>query len=330
MAANGDQNDAPIAARCSALTAKGEQCKNRLRIDGVGMCRIHEGIINRKGEVRFNEEQIVLRARAVAIRERAEARRRLQLQDLHPAVGIFAGLEAAAAAVVVPQEELDNLDRLQRRVDGVLEQLGDQRRRGNGELARLAGDRQNVHTSVVVKQTKDIVKKIREIPVPEEYRWDPEVCSKTPGEIITECKLKQAAAWQMVSQYAQDVAIYDIEIGIYGKVLDSMWQFVKAHPEKESLISIIRTELNDSVGMCAQGNLTRICNVLAGYLEGVGSQESLSERLGRLMAPLMDIEDEGDRFQKAAVILRENKVPYKDWHVWLTPLLDEPDNLFED
>ncbi len=190
------------------------------------------------------------------------------------------------------------------------------------DIGDIARDPQNIHTSEVVKHTKEIVAKVREIPVPEEYRWDAEICSKTPGEIIAECRLTQKAAHQMMSQYALDTAIYDIEPGIYGKVLDSMWQFVKGHAEKDSLIGIIRTELMDGVGMCAQGNLTRVCNILSGYLDGVEFKESVAERLGRLLPPLMGIKNVADRMARAREILEENEIPADERAVWLDALAE--------
>jgi hypothetical protein len=127
----------------------------------------------------------------------------------------------------------------------------------------------------------------------------------------------------MFNQYVSNVSIYDIEEGIYGKVLDSVWQYVKTSPDKADLCKILKTEMRDNIGMCAQGNLSRICNILAGYMEGVGAQESLSERLGRLLPPLMSIEDHGERIRQACVILAENKVPADEWDTWMEPILEE-------
>jgi hypothetical protein len=67
---------------------------------------------------------------------------------------------------------------------------------------------------------------------------------------------------------------------------------------------------------------------LAGYLEGVGSQESLSERLGRLLAPLAEIPDEMERIRKACEILKENRVPTNEWDTWVEPLIDEMEDVF--
>lgn len=191
-----------------------------------------------------------------------------------------------------------------------------------GDLAKFTKDPQNVHTKSSVDMTKNIVSTILKVPVPEGYRWHRTECSKTPGEIIMECRLSQKAAWQMMSQYAQDTSIYDIDVGIYGKVLDSAWQFIKSHAEKDSLVSILRSEMQDNIGMCAQGNLTRICNILAGYMDGVGSQESLSERLGRLLPPLRKIENLDERRGRIIEIFKENAVPTGEWDAWIEAVME--------
>ena len=127
----------------------------------------------------------------------------------------------------------------------------------------------------------------------------------------------------MISQYAQDTAIYDIEEGIYGKVLDSVWQYIKTSSEKEELCRVLKQEMEDNIGMCAQGNLSRICNILAGYMEGINSQESVVEKLGRLLPPLLKISDLWTRLHTAFQILREHNIPKEEWESWTDPLLDE-------
>jgi hypothetical protein len=127
----------------------------------------------------------------------------------------------------------------------------------------------------------------------------------------------------MVSQYAQDTAIYDIEEGIYGKVLDSVWQYIKISPEKEELCRVLKQEMEDNIGMCAQGNLSRTCNILAGYMDGIGSQESVVEKLGRLLPPLLKIPVLWTRLHTAFQILREHNIPKDEWEAWTDPLLDD-------
>jgi len=191
-----------------------------------------------------------------------------------------------------------------------------------GELAQFANDRQNVHTTEAVKKVKEIIEKVLEVPVPAEHKWNIAECSKTPGEIILECKLTPKAAWQMSAMYCADSEIYEMGKGIYGRVLDCVWQFILKSEHKEDLCRILKSELQDNIGMCAQGNLSRLANILAGYMDGVKSQESLSEILGRELPPLMEIEDAGLRMIQFIEKMQENNVPPKDWIVWAEPLFD--------
>lgn len=224
---------------------------------------------------------------------------------------------------------MGNLDQRIGALRGFLEDLDDDdgpafinvRHVPERRLAAFAQDPQNVHTTEAVNQTKEIITKIRMVSVPEGYRWNMSVTSKTAGEIIVECGLSTHAACQMLTQYSSDVAIYEIEAGIYGKVLDSVWQFVKNSPDKSDLCRILKQEMEDNIGMCAQGNLTRICNIVAGYMDGVGQQESKSEKLGRLFAELAKMEDRVMREDKAKDILVDNHIPYEEWGAWLEAVM---------
>jgi hypothetical protein len=120
--------------------------------------------------------------------------------------------------------------------------------------------------------------------------------------------------------YCSDATIYDLEPGIFGKVMDGVWQFISKSPDKQDLKKILASELRDNIGMCAQGNLSRICNVLQGYLEGIGQKESVSDILGREFPKLMEIESEIDRLNKGKLILFNNNVPEDQWEAWLEPL----------
>lgn len=194
-------------------------------------------------------------------------------------------------------------------------------------LGAFANDRQNVHTTSAVKQTLDTIKKIRNIEVPEEYRWNRLTISKTMQEIICECDLTPASVWQMVSKYCSDEQIYDLEHGIYGKVLDCVWQYIKNSSDKGELKKILKAEMRDSIGMCAQGNLSRLTNILAGYVDYVVVDESMQDKLGRLLPPLMEIEDIPQRLIAAARIFVEVELPERDWAAWGSGLLiDQEDD----
>jgi hypothetical protein len=182
-------------------------------------------------------------------------------------------------------------------------------------------DNQNIHLTVTVnKVVKNTIQKVITIPVPAEFCWNMATLSKTPGEIIAECKLSIPAGKLLVEKYTTDETIYEMVSGIYGKTLDSVWQYIKNSSDKEVLIKTLKTELEDNIGMCAQGNLTRLCNVLQGYLDDMPAP-SISEILGDLLPPLMTIMDLTIRREKALQIMRTHNVPDDQQEMWLEPLM---------
>ena len=190
----------------------------------------------------------------------------------------------------------------------------------NENMAAFARDRQNVHTTAAVKQVKHNINIIRQIFVPEEYRWNPKKISKTYREIVFDCDLSPKGNWQFASYYCNNAQIYDLEEGIFGIMVDGVWQFIRDSEDKRCLINILKVELEDNIGMCAQGNLSRICNVLSGYLPGIGQSESIATILGREFPKLMEMENETDKIREGERILRENNVPQAEWETWLEPL----------
>lgn len=188
------------------------------------------------------------------------------------------------------------------------------------DLAKFATDKQNIHTRQSVNMTKEVVQKVLSIPVPAEFRWNMNTISKTAGEILVDCKLNTAEMIEMMNRYIKDDDVYEMGNGIYGKVLDGVWQYIRNSPDKADLCKILKQELKDNIGMCAQGNLTRLCNVLSGYMDGIGVSESPAERVGRLLPLLMDIEDAGQRMTMGKQVLMESGMEEGMWGGWLEAL----------
>ena len=191
------------------------------------------------------------------------------------------------------------------------------------ELQQFVADNQNVHRTETVKMVTQTVEKVLKIEVPKAYRWNLRRISKTPGCIITDCKLTIPAGMAMMEKYSHADSIYELGNGIYGRVLDCVWQFISKSDDKESLCAILRAELQDNVGMCMQGNLSRLCNVLSGYLDDIKLIETAAERLGREFPKLMEIEDATERLTKAKAILTEVGLPRDEWSAWTDALITE-------
>ena len=173
------------------------------------------------------------------------------------------------------------------------------------DLKTFAADNQNVHTLTTVNQTKEMVKRILAISIPNSYRWNVYKISKTIGEIITDCELTINAGRIAMDKYTLSDNIYEMGEGIYGRVLDGIWQYIKKSKHKKDLCKILASELKDNVGQCLQGNLSRLCNVLVGYMEDIVQIESPNERLGREFALLMNIENIEERISQGNRILND-------------------------
>jgi hypothetical protein len=187
-------------------------------------------------------------------------------------------------------------------------------------LQALANDRQNVHTSVVVQKVKETVQKVLQIPVPPEYQTD---TLKTAGEIVLECGLTKQAAWQMMAKYCADEDIYELGYGIYARVLNSVWQYIKSSPDSTDLKKILKAEMQDNIGMCAQGNLSRLCNILSGYMEGlIVDTKSKNEIIGERLSALMEIQNADERESAGRRVLEELNVPAEERDTWMQSLID--------
>jgi hypothetical protein len=301
--------------RCSATSGierehGGIRCATHWRIlsetinihgveDGLA---IHEG---REGRLIMDGPRVRQHAEAVRVAAVRMAQARADLDEIERRaqarvnINAWEGRQAQARA---------NINGMQDEAPVNVAQAGRNARIHVGRLERIANDNQNVHTREMVDQTKDIVNKIRAIPVPVDYQWNVRTVSKTPGEIICDCKLSINAARIMMDKYTLSDDIYEMGGGIYGKVLDGVWQYIKNSKDKNDLCKILTQELKENIGMCLQGNLSRLCNVLAGYMDGIGSQESVAEILGREFAIISKLEDENEKIIKANKILDDNKV----------------------
>lgn len=302
-----------MADKCIAFTAKGHRCRRRYTCDhgaGVRLCgshhKVYSVLIQDGSRLRTATEMLeaIYHDEAVYVnRLLRREQRELRLQ------GEMFWLEQQEDERRLTQEIIeDAFDRRLTEIEQGIANWGRPERQVRpkkqiSELEKFVNDKQNIHTNAAVKQTINILNTILKIPVSNDYKWNMEYCSRTPGEVIAACNLSIDSSRTMMDKYTSDDDIYDLGSGIYGRVLDCVWQYIKTSEDKETLCNILKTELEDNIGMCQQGNLSRLANVLAGYLEGVGSGESIAEVLGREFPKLWDINDEDERVQAGNTIL---------------------------
>jgi len=315
--------------RCCSIKMTGERCSimsTEIR------CRLHEKIFQHTGPnaTRLTELKLIDAKNNKDILERYQNHRNIEtyreeirVQHIHHltkrnellnTIRIETetlGYNADAPYIQRNNERKEALrrERLQRRITVIVEEQDVIIQ----ELARIANDRQNVHTTAVVSSIKKTIERIEQISVPIEYRTE---TMKTLSEIIDECRPSLKAVWQMTSKFCGNENIYDMGHGIYARVLSSVWQFIKNSEHKDDLKKILCSELEDSIGTCSQGNLSRICNILSGYLEGL-ELRSTAEIIGE---KFHEIRENPDRILVGRAILHNMAIPEDQWAPWLEAL----------
>ena len=174
-----------------------------------------------------------------------------------------------------------------------------------GDLGRLATDNQSVHTSVVVQNVHANLMNLFK----SQKVSDAEINSMgLYCEIMSACSSMTDEAKKTFSEkYFTKEKIYDInDDRIYARTLLAVWKFIQNSPHKEDLVAILKVELTDNVGMCAQGNLTRLLNVLNGYLDGMEAEKkSINDEFSELQRSTMSHED---KLTRGKQLLDEYKI----------------------
>jgi hypothetical protein len=129
----------------------------------------------------------------------------------------------------------------------------------------------------------------------------------TMAHCFTKCKLSDRARQQMAFMYYSELSIYNLKAPTYRLVMDGVWVFIDSQKEdiQKEITGRLSQELEDNIGMCPQGNLSRLVNVLSGYIDGVGFK--LEKSLGDLMLELKDIPDKKEREVKAIKLCKQFK-----------------------
>lgn len=175
-------------------------------------------------------------------------------------------------------------------------------------IQQFITDNQNVHRKDTVSYIENVFKQLKKISVPESQR--------TLGEILVHCVgMKPEAQIQMVRMYHAGDSIYEHKRA-YPRALDAVWAFITRHDNKKELYARMSQEMNDNIGMCAQGNLSRICNVLCGYIEGFQPPVPQGVLVQNKMAAIA-MDSEGNKVGRAKDALRELLVPESEWGPWI-------------
>jgi hypothetical protein len=191
---------------------------------------------------------------------------------------------------------------------------------GSVNLRAFAQDAQSVHRSSVQEMAQKGMEKILAGPAPShgaDTLFEITVAFTTP-----------TISWS-AGQYEQTIQELhrDYEIGEafgvkYSRVMNHLWAFIKAHVERIELTRRLAEELNEGRGMCSNGKMARLVNVLQGYDESVAiivapQREQFQSKIATLASHPLD-----ERRDAAMALFAEYNIPAAEHEAWLEPLLD--------
>jgi hypothetical protein len=192
------------------------------------------------------------------------------------------------------------------------------------DLALLSKDTQSVHTAAVNKQTNENASYLKAIHVPAKQQTMNEILNAwiytlgIPFNTIQPV-LKDMTAWGKKSMV---VVEGDFE---YRKVLRGLWVKIKefgGELQKE-LIKRLWEECSEAVELCAQGHISRLCNVLVGFVDDYKVEVNVAEVFQEKMADLgrsgLSVKE---KIAAATRLMDDIEMPAADREAWLEALGD--------
>lgn len=238
-------------------------------------------------------------------RERREEEARLAAEALAAAARLAA--EAAARRAAFEQADRERPVVFQRDPEGGI------------DLRAFASDAQSVHRSSVQNTTQRVIQQLLTRDVPADQVTIFEINADLANPAIVGWRnehVKQTTIDMFVDEYFT-LEAFSVK---YGDVVDRVWAFIRSHRERVELTVRLAQEICEGVGMCANGKMARLVNVLQGYDETL-DVEPPREMFQSAIAALMN-RPLAEREARARELFVEYRIPAGEHDVWLEPLLE--------
>ena len=285
---------APIAARmppirvgrCEHIVGGDHWC-DRPAAGGERLCARHMA-------VRENERMRMIAAQQLQADAALRAVVRRRAEEEAAAVGAFHRAEAAARA----------------RAPAV----------AANPMARLAADRQNVHTTVVAEQTSAGEAKLLSV----------KTDGKGVGLKILRFYSMQAGTLHKVLNVMNDVDAWYTRAAcrtagyyLYRRVLEGLWTLIEQQDEErcQELKKRLWEEMTESVGMCCEGHISRLVNVMVGFDDAFKPKPSAGEILQSKIAEIAGMKiSEIDKQVRARTFMTGVGMSAEEMTPWLEAL----------
>ena len=123
--------------------------------------------------------------------------------------------------------------------------------------AKLYGDRQNVHNHQIQESIRNSIYAVMKT---KPSITTDEMCSELVSSVILTEKTKR-----LLMEYCEDDNVHSV-IGItFKELLLTIWSIIRDHKDRDEILAIMNTEMDDADCKCFTGQLSRLINCLNGY-----------------------------------------------------------------
>jgi hypothetical protein len=185
-------------------------------------------------------------------------------------------------------------------------------------LGKIATDSQNIHSVSATRSTNDGIFILENQDVP--------LSQKTVNE-IREIWLEMFDPQQVetlirdMKDWGSRLQVMDKKKNVYKVVLRGLWAKIKTFQDKElktELVKRLFEECSEALGMCADGHVGRLVNVLVGYDEQFKSNISPKEYFQNNMALIAKSDVPlAFKIDQAKKLMDEASIPEEEREAWL-------------
>ena len=185
-------------------------------------------------------------------------------------------------------------------------------------LQRLAADAQNVHPTEVVRQSRegeDVLLTVRTDGKDPRIQIFHAFASRFQGDFnhFTSIMID-------VNLWYNRTEVRERGDKLYARLLQGLWTLIQEQPKETrmELVTRLWQEINESNGLCAEGHISRLVNVMVGFNDHfkppVSTGEVLQTRLAAISVSNVSLEM---KLKEARVVLEELHIPTAEHAVWL-------------
>lgn len=190
------------------------------------------------------------------------------------------------------------------------------------DLAAIAQDRQNVHTQAVSQQTNQGLERLLGL------RRQHGGTMRSPDWFASKWLVRSYGSWSMVSRVVNDIYTWYNQPScrmpndhLYRNTLDGLYLAIRNVPSDETKIELFKRtfeECFESVGMCCDGHISRLCNVMVGFDDAFRPPVPIGELIQSKMAAIAASEaTTEEKIQQAIAFFNDMRVPEADRTAWL-------------